>query len=228
MAQLYSLIVFLGLMAVPAAFLIGWKFDSTAPAENYLFDVIAFTVFMVIHIVMLLPKFKKIIYGNPQSTSNERRIYVVISVITWLVLYVIHRPVPGFALEAPVWLQFFGVCLFLLGFLMFFEGIRFEFLNAFLGTPGTDLSHSTDEAAPLMKEGSYAKVRHPMYRGAITYAMSSLLIHPQTGQLLFSVMVSLGFLLFIPFEEKALIKARGDEYTQYMKMVKYRIVPGIW
>ena len=228
MTRLYSSFVFLGLMAVPASFLIGWRFDPGAPVGNYVFNFLAFMLFMAIHIIMLLPAFKKLVYGNPDSSSNERRIYVIISVVTWLALYIIHKPVPGFGFESPVWLQFFGVCLFLLGFLMFFEGIHFEFLNAFLGTPGTELSHSSDGSTPLLTEGSYGKVRHPMYRGAVTYALSSLLIHPHTGQLLFSVMVALGFLLFIPFEEKALVKARGDEYTAYMEVVKYRVFRGIW
>lgn len=228
MARLYSFITFVGLMAVPASFVMGWRYDATAPAMNYLFNVVAFLLFMGVHIIMLLPGFKKLVYGNPQSTSGERRIYVLVSVVTWILLYVVHKPVPGLALPEVAWVQFLGICLFLLGFLMFFEGVTFEFLHAFMGTPGIDLSHSTDTVTPLMTEGSYASVRHPMYRGAMTYTFASLLIHPHAGQLLFVVMVALGFILFIPFEERALIRSRGDEYLSYMKIVRYRVLPGIW
>lgn len=228
MPQFYTILVQLGLMAVPATFLVGWRFDPTAPAGNYLFNFFAFLIFMAVHIIMLLPAFKKLVYNNPRSTSDERRIYVSVSIVTWLLLYIVHKPVPGIGFESPLWLQFIGFCVFLLGFLMFFEGINFEFLNAFLGAPGTELSHSTDTATKLLTEGSYAKVRHPMYRGAVTYALATLLIHPNTSQLFFAILVALAFLLFIPFEERALIKARGDEYIAYMKVVRYRVFPGFW
>ena len=78
MARLYSLITFVGLMAVPATFIMGWRYDAAAPASNYLFNLVAFVVFMGIHVIMLLPGFKKLVYGNPQSTSGERRIYAVL------------------------------------------------------------------------------------------------------------------------------------------------------
>ena len=102
MARLYSFITFVGLMAVPASFVMGWRYDATAPAMNYLFNVVAFLLFMGVHIIMLLPGFKKLVYGNPQSTSGERRIYVLVSVVTWILLYVVHKQVPGLALPGPV------------------------------------------------------------------------------------------------------------------------------
>ena len=228
MAQVYSFLVILGTLAVPASFVMGWRYDAAAPMVNYLFNILGFILFIGVHIIMLLPSFKKLVYKNPYSTSHERRIYVIVSVMTWLLLYILHLPVPGIAFTSPAWLQFIGVCIFLLGFLMFFEGINFDFLNAFLGTPGTELSHSTDSVAPLHTEGSYSRIRHPMYRGATTYALATLLIHPHAGQLLFAVITALAFILFIPFEERALIKARGDEYIAYMKVVRYRVFPGIW
>ena len=228
MPLIYTIITILGLMTVPAAFVMGWRYDADATAGNYLINLIAFAAWMAVHIIMLLPAFKKAVYGIAHSSSGERRIYVLVSIVTWLLLYALHKPVPGPALPEVFWIQFVGVCGVFYGFLMFFEGVTFTFLHAFMGVPGSELSHSADDATPLMVEGSYASVRHPMYRGAITYTVASLLIHPHAGQLLFVVLVALGFILFIPFEERALIKARGDEYLEYMKVVRYRIFPGIW
>lgn len=228
MGRLYSLAAMLGVMAVPATFIMGWRFDPAAPAVNYLFNLLGFAGFMAVHIIMLLPGFKKAVYGIASSTSGERRIYVTVSIITWILLYVYHRPVPGPGYLAPAWLQFIGICGVFLGFLMFFEGATFAFLNQFMGAHGTELSHSADATTPLMTEGSYASVRHPMYRGAVTYTTFSLLIHPHMGQLMFVALVALGFILFIPFEEKGLIKSRGDEYVTYMKVVRYRVFRGIW
>ena len=228
MGKLYSLVAMLGVMAVPATFIMGWRHDPAAPAVNYLFNLLGFAAFMAVHIIMLLPGFKKAVYGIANSTSGERRIYVSVSIITWVLLYAWHLPVPGPGFAAPAWLQFIGICGVFLGFLMFFEGATFGFLNQFMGTPGTELSHSADSASPLMTQGSYASVRHPMYRGAVTYSAFSLLIHPHAGQLLFMVIFALGFILFIPFEEKGLIRSRGEEYSAYMQVVRYRVFRGIW
>jgi len=228
MAQLYSLLAIISVMSVPAAFVMGFRYDAAAPWSNYAFNVAAFAVFIAIHFVMLLPGFKKAVYGTPQSTSGERRVYVIVSIVTWILLYYVHRPVPGPALPEMFWVQFVGVCCVFAGFLMFFEGASIAFLLAFMGRPGTELSHSADASTPLMTQGSYASVRHPMYRGAMTYTFASVLIHPHAGQLVFAALVTLSFFVFIPFEERALIRARGAEYLDYMKVVRFRIVRGVW
>jgi protein-S-isoprenylcysteine O-methyltransferase Ste14 len=222
------MVAILGLMTVPASVMLGFRHDPNAPAANFLFNIGLFVAYMTVHIVMLLPAFKKAVYGQPRSTQRERRVFILVSVITWVILYAVHKPVPGFAFAAPLWVQYVGACGVFLGFLMFYEGVTFGFIDAFIGMPGTELSHSADTSTPLMTEGSYARVRHPMYRGAVTYLLFSLLIHPHAGQLLFVVIIALGFVLFIPFEERGLLKARGDEYTVYMQTVRYRVFPGIW
>jgi protein-S-isoprenylcysteine O-methyltransferase Ste14 len=228
MARIYSFLALLGVMAVPASFIMGFRHAPDAPAINYLWNVLLLVGFVAVHVVMLLPGFKKAVYGQPQSSSVERRVYVAVSIVTWLLLYAFHEPVPGPAMQSATWVQFVGICGVFLGFLMFFEGATFDFLRAFLGAPGTVLSHSSDATTPLMTEGSYASVRHPMYRGALTYAFASLLIHPHAGQLLFAVGVSLSFILFVPFEERALVRARGEEYLAYMAAVRYRVIRGVW
>ncbi len=228
MTRLYMLFALLGLMSVPAAFIMGFRHDATAPLANYAVNAALFVAFMAIHMIMMRPGFKRAIYGRAESMPAERRIYITVSIVTWVALYALHRPVPGFAFEAGIWLQYLGVCGVLLGAFMFFEGATFAMLEGLVGKPGVAMSHSTDTATPLMTEGSYARIRHPMYRGALTYLGFSMLIHPHAGQLLFVLLVAAGFVLFIPVEERALLRARGDEYRLYMTRVRYRIIPGIW
>ena len=67
-----------------------------------------------------------------------------------------------------------------------------------------------------------------MYRAAVFIVFASLLIHPNTSQLLFAVLVAASFLGFIPFEERQLVRARGDEYRVYMSQTTYRVFRGIW
>ena len=98
----------------------------------------------------------------------------------------------------------------LLSVFAFFEFANCEALDNLLGVPGAEISHSVGSETPLMTEGPYANVRQPMYRAAFFLTFSSLLIHPHTGQVLFATMVAASFLGFIPFEERLLLKARGE------------------
>ena len=116
----------------------------------------------------------------------------------------------------------------LLGQFMFFEYANFGAINALFGVSKDAMSHTAGAETPLMTEGSYAQVRHPMYRAAIVLYMSSFIMHPNAAQLLFAAMVTASFVVFIPIEEAGLIKGRGDQYRDYQKAVKWRVIPGIW
>lgn len=224
----YWLFSHLGLMTVSAAFITGFRHDAEASISNLYFNLLIYAAFIVVHIVMTMPAFKRMVFGQRQGAPVERRIYIAVTVVTWLAVYGFHRPVPGFAMTTPPWLQFVGLCAVLLSFVAFFEFATFDSLGGLLGMPGSELSHSVGAEAPLLSEGPYASVRHPMYRAFCFLALSSLVIHPNAGQLLFVVIVTASFVSFIPFEERQLLKARGDEYRAYMRATPYRILRGLW
>ncbi len=81
---------------------------------------------------------------------------------------------------------------------------------------------------PLLTEGQYAQVRHPMYRAATGAAVCTLFLHCNLGQLLWSLMIGATFIFFIPIEEGRLITARGDAYRAYMQAVPWRLLRGVW
>jgi protein-S-isoprenylcysteine O-methyltransferase Ste14 len=228
LARLYTPFAFLGAMSFSAAFFMGFRHEPGAPAANILYNALLFAAFIVVHIVMTMPVFKKTVFGRPEGTLFERQIYVTISIVTWVGLYWLHEPIALFGFNSPAWLQFIGYCAMVLSVVAFFEFANFEAIGSLLGKPGTELSHSVGEETPIMQEGSYASVRHPMYRAAFFITFSSLLVHPNAAQLLFAVMTSAGFLGFIPFEEHQLIKARGDAYRDYMRATPYRAFRGFW
>jgi protein-S-isoprenylcysteine O-methyltransferase Ste14 len=227
-ARLYTPFAFFGAMSFSAAFFMGFRNEPSAPASNILCNILLFAVFIVVHIVMTMPAFKKLVFGRPEGTLRERQIYVTISVVTWVGLFWLHEPVGLFGFTSPAWLQFVGYCGMVLSVVAFFEFATFEAIGGLLGLPGTDLSHSVEGEAPILMEGSYASVRHPMYRAAFFITFSSLLVHPNAAQLLFAILASASFLGFIPFEEYQLVKARGDEYRDYMRATPYRVFRGFW
>ncbi|UCE87790.1 MAG: isoprenylcysteine carboxylmethyltransferase family protein [Deltaproteobacteria bacterium] len=224
----YWFFSYLGVMSFSAAFAMGFRHDPQAPFANLVFNVILYTVFIAVHILMTTPAFKKAVFGRPEGTTFERRIFVTVSVVTWVSVYWLHKPTGGFAFVAPAWLQFIGTCGLLLSVVAFFEFATFESLGRLLGLPGNELSHSAGAETPLMTEGPYASVRHPMYRAACFIVLCSLLIHPHAGQLLFAVLSAASFLGFVPFEEAQLVRARGEEYREYMRRTPFRAFRGVW
>src|SRR5262245_61397390 len=189
----YWLFSHLGLMVITASYIMGFRHAAEAPAANLWFNVTIYAAFIAFHIVMTMPAFKRFAYGNPGGTPVERRVYISVTIVTWLLVYWLHRPVGGFGFESPLWLQYIGLCALLLGQVSFYEYATFDTLASLLGMPGTQLAYSVGKETPLMTAGSYAQVRHPMYRAAVVMAAASLLMHPNAGQLLFAILVSGSF-----------------------------------
>ena len=215
-------------MTVAASLLVGFRYDPAAPAINFAFDAALYLAYVAVHYAMMTPAFKRAVTGSPDGSPAERRAYIVVAVVTWVLVYVLHRPLPGPALQANHWVAYAGTCAFLLSFLAFLEGTTFEALRGFFGLPGAEQTHSVSRETPLLTDGSYAKVRHPMYRGAVFMGLSSIVIHPNAAQLVWALAIGATFLLFIPLEERQLLRARGDEYRAYMAVTQYRVFRGLW
>ncbi len=228
MGRAYSWFAYIGLTTVAGSLLAGFRHSPEAAASAYGFNAALLVAYMVIHYVMMLPAWKTLVSGRPEGSMRERQVYVSVAIASWVLLYAVHRPLPGPSVELPGWLTFLGTCGLLLSFLAFLEGATFESLKGLLGIPGGDQSHTATAETPLMTEGSYASVRHPMYRGFLFICLSSIIVNPNAAQLCWAVAVAAAFVLFIPIEEGQLIRARGDEYQSYMKETPYRLLRGIW
>ncbi len=228
MGRAYSWFAYIGLAAVSGSMLMGFRHSSDATAGAYVWNAALFVAYMAIHYVMMLPAFKTLVSGRPEGSMRERQLYVSVAIATWVLLYAVHRPLPGPGYELPGWLTFLGTCGFLLSFLAFLEGATFESMKGMLGIPGGEQTHTATAETPLLREGSYASVRHPMYRGFVFISLCSVIVNPNAAQLCWALVVAAGFVLFIPIEEGQLIRARGDEYQGYMKETPYRLLRGIW
>lgn len=226
--SLYVAFGYLGLMVLPATLITGFRHDPAAPASNLWLNVGLYALFIAVHILMTMPAFKRAVFGRPEGSPRERRIYVSVSILSLLAVYVLHRPVGGFGFESPAWLQLVGLCGVLLGIVAFFEFASFEGMGSLLGLPDKPLSHSVGAETPLLTDGPYSSVRHPMYRAAVLYCLASLLVHPNSGQLLFALMISASFVGFIPVEERQLLRHRGAEYEEYRRTTPYRLLKGLF
>jgi len=224
----YKIFAYFGLFAVFGAMIYGFAYDGTATLRNYWVNLALYGAFIVPHLVMTRSWFKKAVWGHPFSTPQERRFYIAVTVITWLGLISLQRPLPGLALNLPEYLRFAGTIGFLVCVLAFFDGVSFAAIDGLLGIPGSVEAYSHGPETPLMTEGPYAQVRHPMYRSALLAGVCALLIHPNVGQLFWTLLLGSTFVAFIPVEEWQMIAARGEEYKRYRQKTPYRLFRGIW
>ena len=121
--------------------------------------------------------------------------------------------------QLPTAVCIIGTVLFLLAYLAYAEVLR---ENAYLSR-----TIEVQENQRVVDTGMYSVVRHPMYAVTVVLFLSMPLV-------LGSLIAFLIFLLYIPIiakrllhEEKFLVKELTG-YAEYMKKVKYRLIPFIW
>ena len=202
----------LGVPAAPAA-------GSALPAV--LFNVGLFTIFALHHSVMARSGAKAWI-TRVAPRDLERSLYVWIASLLFLAVCWLWQPLPGMAWTATgavrwlLWLvQGVGVWLTLraAGMISVFElaGVR-------------QANHQ--RPVEFKATGPFGLVRHPIYLGWMLLVFAST---PMTAsKLLFAVVSSTYLLAAIPLEEASLVEAFGEKYRAYQRLVKSRILPGIW
>jgi protein-S-isoprenylcysteine O-methyltransferase Ste14 len=79
----------------------------------------------------------------------------------------------------------------------------------------------------VISTGPYSIVRHPMYVGAILFYISIAIALGSLYALLPALCGAALYVLRTSLEDKTLQKELGG-YKEYVKKVRYRLVPGVW
>ncbi len=137
----------------------------------------------------------------------------------WLVLMGLERRLAGSHL--PFWLAVAGAALMLIAFAI----IQWTFQsNSFAAAV---VRIQTERGHRVISTGPYALVRHPMYAGAALFLLSiPLMLGSLWGLILAPAMVSL--LALRAVREERTLAAGLEGYADYMRRVRYRLVPGLW
>jgi protein-S-isoprenylcysteine O-methyltransferase Ste14 len=118
-------------------------------------------------------------------------------------------------------LQGIGAVLLLISFSIFYLTFR---ENTYL-SPAVRIQR--ERGQKVVNTGPYRHVRHPMYAGFALYVMgTALLLGSWVG------LIS-GFLLIAAVARRAIFEEQTLErelpgYDDYMKSVRYRLIPGVW
>jgi methanethiol S-methyltransferase len=188
---------------------------SLAPA--LLIDTLLIALFAVQHSVMARPTFKKW-WSKFVADPIERSMYVLLSSLALIVLYIFWQPLGGeiwnvqnsagqavlYGLLAMGWLLIL-VTTFLINHFDLF-GLRQVWLY-FQGREYTSLNFVT----PAL----YSIVRHPLYVGwlmAFWFTPSMT-----TSHLIFALLMAVYILVAIQLEERNLVEYHGEDYAEYRR-----------
>ena len=216
------ILILLGAIILIPAFDLLWL-------EGWIF-ILGFTIWALFYFVYFLVK-------NPQTLLNRGKYSAdpkeVIFNAMHLPLVILIVVIPGlervffssyrfiFSLIPPL-----PYIIELLGFIGLIVGLCIIFLanreNTF-ASKGVRIH----EGHRVIKTGPYAIIRHPMYAGAIIVMISIPIALGSVVALLPAILLSIGFLLRIRWEEALLLKEL-EEYTEYTKKVRYKLIPKIY
>ncbi len=119
----------------------------------------------------------------------------------------------------PQWVVTAGCIIFLLSYLMFGEVLR---ENAYLSR-----TIEVQENQKVVDTGLYGVVRHPMYAATVFLFLSMPLILNCWP----SFVIMLAYFPIIAkrtLNEEQVLSEQLEGYDEYMKKIKYRIIPFIW
>jgi protein-S-isoprenylcysteine O-methyltransferase Ste14 len=117
---------------------------------------------------------------------------------------------PNFAFPAPDWLRWTGVGLGVMSVALF--ACSHKALGRFW-SPYLQLRPTHK----LITDGSYARIRHPIYSAIVGWMASLGLVAANWIPIVFAALSALNFVLRIRGEEKMMLQQFGDEYQEYMK-----------
>jgi protein-S-isoprenylcysteine O-methyltransferase Ste14 len=210
---------------------------QASPASAIAVDLALFTVFALHHSVFARERVRAWVARTVPATL-ERSFYVWVASLLLLGVCALWQPVAGVAwtIAAPAgWLFYLlmatGVWLSVrsAGVIDIWElaGVR-QIECQPEGRPRPVSLQASDETAdgPFKTDGPYGLVRHPIYLGWFLMVFG---VPTMTGTRLAFALVSCGYLLIaIPLEERTLRRTTAGRYDAYMRLVRWRIFPGVY
>ncbi len=159
------------------------------------------------------------------SPAEKERTQKIFNVLAWTVIPVAVLVVPGLDYRfrwsnAPAWPVVAGALAMASGFAMILAVMKRNIFTA--RTVGVS------EGQKVIDTGPYSVIRHPMYlAGMVVFLSMPAILGSLCGFVLALATVPALFVMRILNEEKVL-KRDLSGYEEYMKKVRYRLVPFVW
>jgi protein-S-isoprenylcysteine O-methyltransferase Ste14 len=216
LSLLLLIVAVMALVFIPAGTLHYWQ--AWTFLAFYFVPSLAITVYLMVKDPKLLARRMR---GGPgaEKATAQKIIMSIMSVgfIGLLVVPALDHRFAWSRMSADAALA--GDALMAIGWLAIFFVLR---ENSF--------SSSTIEVAEdqkVISTGPYARVRHPMYAGALVMLLGMpIALGSWWGALVLAAI--LPALIWRLFDEEEFLSANLPGYVEYREKVRYRLIPGVW
>lgn len=209
--------VFILLIFVPAgtlAYWQGWAFFLTLAISTALV-----TLYMARHDRQLLER--RLRMGPKAETTQAQKTILAVSAALFPAAFVVmvldHRF--GWSPAVPAWLSLLCDGLGALGLYIYFLVVRENRYAA--------ATVEIQQGQSVVSTGPYRMVRHPMYAGAIMVLLAAPLALGSWWGLIFTPLFVSAFAWRLLNEENYLAGNLAG-YAEYMRKVRYRLLPYLW
>ena len=190
--------------------------------RNAAVDLALFSAFAAHHSLFARTSVKHWIRRRIPANA-ERSFYVWIASTLALALCFLWQPLPGTLYEvADGWRLGFWA-LQAIGALTVAGAARVIDPLVLAGIRQASRTEAPDE---LKVVGPFRWVRHPIYLGWMLLVFAAPRM--TTNRLFFAIVSSSYLILAIPWEETSLAAVHGDRYRAYQRLVRWRVLPGVW
>jgi methanethiol S-methyltransferase len=189
-----------------------------------LFDAALFSGFALHHSVFARHAVRAWM-ARTVSARLERAVYVWLASVLFLAVCLSWRAVPGLLYSLPGPSAIVGYLVQAAGLVLTLRSSAALGLGELAGLRAAQ-GHEPAAAGSLKTSGLYGFVRHPLYFAWVLMVFGAP--HMTMTRFVFAAVSTAYVAAAIPFEERGLIDAFGDEYRRYQRRVKWRILPGIY
>jgi protein-S-isoprenylcysteine O-methyltransferase Ste14 len=183
---------------------------------------LATTIYLAIYDPALLAERSRFRFAEDQKRW-DRYVLIMIYVLmfAWFIIMPLDAKRFGWSPSFPAWLKVLGGLLLIPSLYLIFQSTA---ENTFASTM---VRIQKERKQVVISTGVYGFVRHPMYLGAVLMMFGAPLLLGSIWGLVIAGMGLLVLLLRIVSEENMLMNEL-EGYSEYMKRVRYRLIPSIW
>jgi len=190
-------------------------------------------ILIIIYFIYVMGSFIWLKKNNPEllkertSRRNEGKWWDKIILTIYTILLMFMLVICGIDAVRFHWSNL-PLILKIIGFIGYIPSVIIIFLtikeNAYLSEV---VRIQKDRSQQVVKTGPYKYVRHPMYSGIILMILFTPFALGSFIALIFSGLIIILFIIRTYLEDKTL-QNELPGYKEYIKEVRYRLVPGLW
>jgi methanethiol S-methyltransferase len=185
-------------------------------------NVALFSTFALHHSLLARSSAKRLV-SRLITARLERVAYVWIASLLAIAMCFLWQPIAGLVYRMHGWSQLPFWAVQILGAGIIIRAVR---VIDPLELAGIRQAAGRAATGALKIIGPFRIVRHPIYLGWMLLVFGTPTM--TANRLVFAAISSLYLILAIPWEEWSLVEVHADRYRDYQRLVRWRVIPGIW